>query len=216
MVKEDENFLRVTLLLLQGGTLVSKETLKIEVKKSGKNIDVLLKPFENKLFNKTVKRQREKLFPQGSTGTNIEVWDIAMLVTVLLTVFKNSLDDDQKDHLNTIKRIRDEVFAHSHSSSLSNDEYDDIRGELEKAYMSLSSSIGNDKISECDDIINKCTNDPISREDLKKHLENQEDLFQIVLYKMNEHDKKLLEMKDGSIFSFCSFLTFFLNFKFDD
>jgi hypothetical protein len=195
MVKEDENFLRASLLLLKGGTLVSKETLKIEVNKSGKIIDDLLKPFKKKLYHKTVKRQREKLFPQSGDRTNIEGWDIAMLITVLLTVFKNSLDEDQKDHLKTIKTIRDEVYAHNPSSALSNDDYDDIRGQLEKAYMFLSHSIDDNKKDKCKDIIQKCTVDPINPEELTKQLENQEDLFQVLIDMMKGHDNKFEENK---------------------
>jgi hypothetical protein len=200
MKKEDENFIRASLLLLKGGALMSKETLKIEVKKTGNGIDFLLKNKEKKLHHKFVKRQREKLFPQGGVGTDIEVWDIAMLITVLLTIFKQTLDDDQKDHLKTIKNIRDEVYAHTASSSLNNDDYDDIRQRLEQAYISLSSSIGNDKKDECDAIIQECTVDPINSEELKRQLENQEDLFQVVLDKLNDTQKCILETRNGSTF----------------
>ncbi|XP_053391281.1 uncharacterized protein LOC128554080 [Mercenaria mercenaria] len=198
ITKEEEYFLRASILLLKGGRLMSKETLYKELRKAGGNLDVLLKQHERKFKHTFVKKQREKLFPVAGV-TDVETWDLAMLTTVSLRVFKRSLNDDEKNDLKSIKCMRDEMYAHTYSSSLSADEYEDIRKELQNALTSLSNGLSEKLKDDCLKIIQECTTGPISpslKAELTKQIEDTEhSLLQAVMNKLRNQNEFLSEMK---------------------
>ncbi|XP_053390375.1 uncharacterized protein LOC123564076 [Mercenaria mercenaria] len=197
IAEEDEYFLRASILLLKGGRLVSKETLYKELRKAGRNLDVLLKQHERKFKYKFVKKQREKLFPDAGV-TDVETWDLAMLTTVTLTVFKQSLNDDEKNDLKSIKCMRDEIYAHTYSSSLSADQYEEIRKELQNALTSLSNGLSEKLKDDCLKIIQECTTGPISpslKAELTKQIEDTEHSLLAVMNKLRNQEEFLCEMK---------------------
>ncbi|XP_053392031.1 uncharacterized protein LOC128554741, partial [Mercenaria mercenaria] len=195
---KEEYFLRASLLLLKGGGLMSKETLNREVQKAGENLDVLLKRHKGNLKHKFSTEQRNKLCLDGGT-TCVEQWDLAMLTLVPLTVFKLSLNEDEKKALKCIKYKRDTVYAHTHSSVLSFDDYDDIRNDLEKALHVLSNGLSDYVKDECDKIIQQCTTGPISpsvKAELSKQLKGTEDLVKAVMTKLTDTHKAIMDMRN--------------------
>ncbi|XP_053391868.1 uncharacterized protein LOC128554615 [Mercenaria mercenaria] len=199
ITEEDEYFLRASLLLLKGGRLMSKETLYKELRKAGGNLDVLLKQHERKFKHKFVKKQREKLFP-GAGVTDVETWDLAMLTTVTLKVFKQSLNDDEKNDLETIKCMRDEIYAHTYSSSLSADQYGDIQKELQNALTSLSNGLSEKLKDDCFKIIQECTTGPISpstKAELTKQIseDNERSFQKDVMNKLTDQSEYLSQMR---------------------
>ncbi|XP_053408298.1 uncharacterized protein LOC123560067 [Mercenaria mercenaria] len=197
ITEEDEYFLRASMLVLIGGRLVSKETLYKELRKAGGNLDVLLKQHERTFKHKFVKKQRKKLFPAAGV-TDVETWDLAMLTTVSLTVFKKSLRDDEKNDLKSIRCMRDEIYAHTYSSSLSADQYNEIRKELQNALTSLSNGLSKKLKDDCFKIIQECTTGPISpsfQEEFTKQLEDTEPSFQNEVNKLRNQNEFLSEMK---------------------
>ncbi|XP_053401283.1 uncharacterized protein LOC123554873 [Mercenaria mercenaria] len=196
ITEEDEYFLRASILLLKGGRLMSKETLYKELQKTGGNLDVLLKQHERKFKHRFVKKEREKLFPTAGV-TDVETWDLAMLTTVSLTVFKQSLNDDEKNDLKSIKYMRDEIYAHTHSSSLSADQYEEIRKKLQNALTSLSNGLSEKLKDECSKIIQECTTGPISpslEAELTTLIEDTEHSFQAVMNKLRQNNDLLHEI----------------------
>ncbi|XP_053391008.1 uncharacterized protein LOC128553847 isoform X2 [Mercenaria mercenaria] len=197
ITEEDEYYLRASILLLKGGRLMSQETLNEKVRKAGEDLDVLLKQHKRKFKHKLVKEQRSKLFPDAGV-TDVETWDLAMLTTVLLTVFKHSLNDDEKNDLKSIKCMRDEIYAHTYSSSLNADQYEEIRKELENALTSLSKRLSEKLKDSCSKIIQECTTGPISPSliaELTKQIEDTEPSLQAVMNKLRSQKEFLLEMK---------------------
>ncbi|XP_053388845.1 uncharacterized protein LOC128551915, partial [Mercenaria mercenaria] len=197
IAEEDEYFLRASILLLKGGRLMSKETLYKELRKAGGNLDVLLKNHETKFRHIFVKKQREKLFPDAGV-TDVETWDLAMLTTVSLTVFNQSLNDDEKKGLKSLKFMRDTIYAHTCSSSLSAGQYEEIRKELQNALTSLSNRLSEKLKDDCYKIIQECTTGPISpslKAELTKQIEDTEDLMQAVMNKLRNQHEFIFEMK---------------------
>ncbi|XP_053390148.1 uncharacterized protein LOC128553061 [Mercenaria mercenaria] len=195
---KEEYFLRASLLLLKGGGLMSKETLSREVQKAGINLDVLLKTNKSILKHKFSREQRNKLCLDGGT-TCVDQWDLAMLTTVPLTVFKQSLNDDEKKALKCIKYKRDTVYAHTHSSVLSFDDYDDIRKELEEALGVLSNGLSGNVKDECAKIIQQCTTGPVNpsvKAELSKQLKGTEDLVKAVMIKLTDTHKAVSNMRN--------------------
>ncbi|XP_053381336.1 uncharacterized protein LOC128549107 [Mercenaria mercenaria] len=194
VIKEDEYFLRASSLLLKGGRLMSKETLYKELRKAGGNLDILLKQHKRKLKDKFLKEQRKKLFPDAGV-TDVETWDLAMLTTVSLTVFKQSLNDDEKNGLKSIKRMRDEIYAYT--SSLSAGQYEEIRNKLQKALTSLSNGLSEKMKGDCFKIIQECTTGSISpslKAELMKQVADTEPSLRAVMNQKNQN-KFLCEMR---------------------
>ncbi|XP_053387163.1 uncharacterized protein LOC128546123 [Mercenaria mercenaria] len=158
--EEDEYYLRAYMLLLKGGGLMLKETFYKELRKAGGNLDLLLKQHERKLKHLFVKKQQEKLFPDTGV-TDVGTWDLATLITVLLTVFKQSLTDGVKNNLKSIRYVRNMFYAHI-SVSLSADQYEKIRKELQNALTSLSTGLSEKLKDECFKVIQECTTGPIT------------------------------------------------------
>ncbi|XP_053372556.1 uncharacterized protein LOC123561137 [Mercenaria mercenaria] len=176
---------------------MSKEVLNRELKNAGEDLDTILKNHERKLRHKFVNKQNQKLFPTAG-GTDVETWDLPMLLTVTLTVFKKSLDDGDIQALKSIKYMRDEVYAHTHSSSLCVDEYDEIRTKIENALTSLSNGLSDNLKDDCTTIIHVCKEEAISptlKAELTEQLEKTEDSFQAIMGKLRDNNELLCEMR---------------------
>ncbi|XP_053391866.1 uncharacterized protein LOC128554613 [Mercenaria mercenaria] len=197
ITEEEEHFLRASILLLKGGRLMSKEILNRDLQKAGGNLDTILKQYKKKFKHIFLKKQYQKLFPPAG-GTNVDTWDLALLVTVPLKVFKQSLTDDERKALQSLKYMRDEVYGHTLSSSLRVDEYKEIREKIENALTSLSNGLSDNLKDDCSKVIYECTKETISpslKVELTKLLEDSEDLFQAIMNKLRNQNEFLSEMK---------------------
>jgi hypothetical protein len=187
ITKEDEDFIRISMLLLKGGGLISKKTLYKQINAAKKPIETLLATFEKSLRHQFHKKQLDKLFP--SLGSiNIEEWDIQMITGTLITVFWTSLTNDEFDALSKIKYVRNEVYAHrSVSPSLTPYDYSGIQTELEQAIKTLSSQLDKDEEEIFAQLIRECTEwqiDSKSADKIYEGVSHSEELLKDVIEKL--------------------------------
>ncbi|XP_053403307.1 uncharacterized protein LOC128558374 [Mercenaria mercenaria] len=187
---ENEYFLRITYLLLKGGTFILGKVLHREVQKNGGDIDVSLQAFRKKLHHELHKKQFDKVFASG--GTNIQVWDIAIYINVLTIVFRNTLTDAERRSIRSMLHLRNETYAHIPNALLPYEKYEDCREELEDAINELSSSLDATVQSACTSIIKECIYQPL---DTKNPIENlkqfNDDLARLVIGKIDSSQKQL-------------------------
>jgi flagellar capping protein FliD len=198
---DNEYYLRIILLLLDGSTYICKKVFNRELHKHGGDLDVLLKKWKNKLQHEFYKRQMEKLFPNdGLDKTDINKWDIQMIIGVMLLLFRLTLTDEEKRILKDIKYIRHEVFAHSPSASLCLEKYEDVQKQLEDAMKHLARSFDQNVKIKCNDYITVFTTGALDVNSAIQRLQeakDTDDLFQQVLSVLRETQTSLTnEIRD--------------------
>ncbi|XP_060558732.1 uncharacterized protein LOC132719015, partial [Ruditapes philippinarum] len=156
---DNERYMRYILLLSEGGTLVLKETLKMETIKASKPLDDLLKANETTLKMKMDRYTFKKLF--GSSGNqDVDTWDISLLATVILHLFDNSITQDLKDCIIFLKDLRNKI-AHAASMSLNADEYDKHRKDLAAVILKLCVGLDRMVHDKCQNLIKSSAAGPI-------------------------------------------------------
>jgi hypothetical protein len=98
----NERHLRYILLLGEGGTLVLKEILERETVKSSKSLGNLLDANKNALTRRIEKHILPKVF---GPDANQDAWDIQLLSTVILQLFKKSLTKDENNCITKLKEL---------------------------------------------------------------------------------------------------------------
>ncbi|XP_053398512.1 uncharacterized protein LOC128556840 [Mercenaria mercenaria] len=192
---ENENFLRLTLLVFECGSFIARHMLYREVGLSGNSLDTLLKRHQEKLLKTITRKYAEKLFPQNGQS-DPESWDFALLSTVLLHVFLYSLSTSEKKQLEKLRYIRHEI-SHASSPTSDIDTYNHTLGNitlaLEKLCKKLNTGIG----EECKNLVSKYSKEPLDHryaiEYMKEHSERVE-LFQTILSKFESVDEGLSEI----------------------
>ncbi|XP_060605584.1 heat shock 70 kDa protein 12A-like [Ruditapes philippinarum] len=200
---DNENYLRIILLLLEGSTYICKKVFNRELLKNGGDLDHLLKTWKNKLQHEFHKRQMEKFFPNGGFDkTDIHKWDIQMIIGVMLLLFRSTLTDEEKQILKDIKFIRHEVLAHSSSASLCVEKYEDVRKQLEDAIKHLAESFDQNVKIKCNGFIKAFTTGVLDLNSAIHRLQeakDTDDLFQTVLSVLRETKdsltKEILDVK---------------------
>ncbi|XP_053372756.1 uncharacterized protein LOC128546350 [Mercenaria mercenaria] len=94
--------------------------------------------------------------------------------------------------------MRDEIYAHTYSSSLSADQYKEIRKELQNALTSLSNGLSKKLKDDCFKIIQECTTGTISpslKAELTKQIEDPEQSLQAVMNKLRNQNELLSKMR---------------------
>lgn len=202
---ENEYYLRTILLLCEAGSYIAKLLIGREVPKFRDDLDTLLKNAKGKLQHEFHKRQMEKLFPNdGYDETDVDKWDIQMLVGVLLLLFRSTLSSDEKQKLREIKLIRHEVLAHSPSASLYLEKYEDVSEQLREAIKLLASGFGQEVQDECKNYISIYATHSLDVTSAIKRLQeakDTDDLFQTVIRVVKEAEsslsKQISEVKDS-------------------
>ncbi|XP_053406900.1 protein mono-ADP-ribosyltransferase PARP14-like isoform X2 [Mercenaria mercenaria] len=144
---ENTYFLRSFLLLVEGGSYIVRTIIKRECQKKEGNLDKLLQDFEKKLKHEFHGKQYQKLFP-ASGCTDINKWDLQLLIGVVTIVFRTSLLKHEKKELVVLKQLRNEVYMHCSSAALDDDKYDEIKEQLEDSITILASTF-EDSVQEC-------------------------------------------------------------------
>lgn len=188
---DEEKFLRSSLLMLKGTLYIAKEVLirqeQEEIRRTGRDLDDLLKAYKQKLEHEFKNHsQREILFPLNGK-TEVEKWDISMLTGVLLIIFQSTLSADERIAVRHIKHQRNDIYAHTATASLSDDDYNDLCRELKEAYDTLASGCSSEIKGKCDNIVEICLNGPL---DIQSHIEQlkqmleTDDMFREILEKI--------------------------------
>ena len=136
-------FLRSVLLLIEGGSFISREILYRESNKTGRDIDSLLGDFRTKLKHEFHGKQFEKLFPGIDIKTDVKCWDLQLLIGVISIVFRRSISVSEKKDLTVLKQLRNEVFMHCANASLDVEKYEDVIEQLEDSLNGLASTFEN-------------------------------------------------------------------------
>ncbi|XP_053389198.1 uncharacterized protein LOC128552200 [Mercenaria mercenaria] len=153
----NERHLRYILLLGEGGTLVLRELLERERHQSGKTLEVLLE-----LNKTTLKRQTsefQKVFPANGIP-DVNTWDISLLATVILQLFKKSLTSDESNEIRKLKDMRNGM-AHASSLSMDENEYDEDRKELASTLIKLSNGLDRTVSDRCQTFIKEFATGPV-------------------------------------------------------
>ncbi|XP_060564930.1 uncharacterized protein LOC132724131 isoform X2 [Ruditapes philippinarum] len=153
----NERHLRYILLLGEGGTLVLKEILERETVKSSKSLGNLLDADKNALTRRIEKHILPKVF---GPDANQDAWDIQLLSTVILQLFKKSLTKDENNCITKLKELRNEL-AHASSLSMDVEEYDDDRKELSSVLIQLSNGLDKSVHDKCQNFIKDFATGPI-------------------------------------------------------
>ncbi|XP_053389097.1 cingulin-like [Mercenaria mercenaria] len=182
---ENEYYLRTILLLCEGGAYIAKQIIGRELPNHGGDLDTLLKQYKNKLRHEFHEKQMEKLFPNnGYDRTDVNKWDIQMLIGVMLLLFRKSLSDEEKQKLKEIKLIRHEVLAHSPSASLYLEKYEDVQKDLRDAINTLANGFDQTIEDKCKEYITTYASEPLEVKSAIKRLQeakDTDDLFQEVI-----------------------------------
>lgn len=113
---------KLLLHLMKCGTKVLRRLLKEHIKQYGQPIDSFLSARKHTLLKDIVgKMNRTILFPNNQQPTNIECWDICLLVHVLLTTCRN-LPPHIIQSLKDLRIIRNEL-AHSEGATISKTQF---------------------------------------------------------------------------------------------
>lgn len=169
---DEEKFMRSLLLLLKGTLFIAKKVVtreeQKEIQRTGRDLDDVLKDNRKKIEHKFKKyKQREILFPP-SGRTKVEMWDISLLTGVLLNVFESSLSDDERKAVKNIRTQGKEVYAHTDTASLSDNDYIDICDGLKTSFYTLASGFSSEIHDQCKNIVDTCLSGAL---DLTCHVE---------------------------------------------
>ena len=181
----NERHLRYILLLGEGGTLVLREILEREKTRSGKPLGDLIKAKESLLKRKIEKHALKKVFGSGGIQ-NENTWDICLLATVIIQLFKNSLNTDEKYNITQLKDLRNDL-AHVSTMSMNADEYDDARKELSAILIKLTNGLDREIHDKCQNFIKDFTTGPIdlhSATERVKELGKNDDIIRTELGKL--------------------------------
>ncbi|XP_053382777.1 uncharacterized protein LOC128549655 [Mercenaria mercenaria] len=194
---ENEYYIRAILLLVEGGSYISK---KILYREHFGDLDKSLKRLERELKHEFHEKQIDKLFPQTG-NTMVDTWDLQMLIKVVLRLFHNSLKREDIRNLRVLKWLWNEVQAHSPSVTLDAVQYEDINDQLTDALTSLAAGFEKNVQQECRSIINKYTSGPLdvmsSRECLKQ-LQNNAVLVKEILEKIESSKDDICTRLDAT------------------
>ncbi|XP_053404969.1 uncharacterized protein LOC128558780 isoform X2 [Mercenaria mercenaria] len=182
---ENEYYLRVYLLLFEGSSYITKEIIRRELPKYGGDLDALLKlKKESKLRHEFHKKQMEKLFPNGGYDkTNINTWDMQMLVGVILIIFQPTLSTREKEKLKEIKDTRN-TLAHGSAVELNRKKYDEKKHQIQVAIEELASGFNDAVKTKCRKFISTYIFDPLDVSSAIKRLQelrSTDDKFQELL-----------------------------------
>ncbi|XP_053374554.1 uncharacterized protein LOC123562047 [Mercenaria mercenaria] len=118
--EETVNFIKLFLLLMNGGTFLLRTLIYKLISESGKSLDDLLLQ-SRYLFDMELKKNRKQfdlLFPGSSQKADIEQWDISLLTFVLLNVFKGFFDCSEIISIKVIRDHRNKILAHNANSEM--------------------------------------------------------------------------------------------------
>ncbi|XP_053406750.1 antiviral innate immune response receptor RIG-I-like isoform X2 [Mercenaria mercenaria] len=196
----NERRLRYLLLLWEGGTLVLHEILAAETDKTGQTLETLLKANEGHFRRKTDKQTFQKIFPSAGIR-DTKTWDISLLATVILMLFKNNLTTDVCNEIRKIKELRNEL-AHIASLSMEEDEYDEDRKELAATLMKLTNGLDRTVHDKCQHFIKDFSTGPIDINsanervaDLRRYDELISKQFEILTGKVDQVHYELQDIK---------------------
>ncbi|XP_053403330.1 uncharacterized protein LOC128558380 [Mercenaria mercenaria] len=172
---QTEYYIRLLLVLVQGGMLVCKGIADREL--AGITLDAFLKPHEPKLKKKLLKSQYLLLFPKSGTP-GVEDLDLSLLTVVLQDIMILSTIDIQ--YIKVIKETRN-TLAHNSTASVELADYNNLKTDLEDALRKLCLGLDVTLQTECSKLIQKFTSDPLDEATALKYvkeLRNEDELLQ--------------------------------------
>ncbi|XP_053403332.1 uncharacterized protein LOC128558382 [Mercenaria mercenaria] len=172
---QTEYYIRLLLILVQGGMLVCKGIIDREL--AGIALDVILKTHEKTLKKKLIKSQYIVLFPKSGTP-DVEDLDLSLLTVVLQDVTNLSTADIQ--YIKVIKETRN-TLAHNSTASVELADYTTLKTDLEDALTKLCLGLDVNLQTECSKLIQKFTGEPLDEAAALKYvkeLRNEDELLQ--------------------------------------
>ncbi|XP_053373590.1 uncharacterized protein LOC123531650 [Mercenaria mercenaria] len=170
-LRENELYWRIYLLLNEGVPVVSKLVISRELGRHGSDLDFLLLQSKDQLkkTHRLNESEIEVLYPADG-NTNIDKWNSNMFTSVILTIFRTSLLQNERKQIRDIHNILKELCINPDEYALDDETFDDHKTTLKDA---LSSLAFDKKVkSEIDDLINIYTNQPLNAADLLRHIED--------------------------------------------
>ncbi|XP_060603701.1 heat shock 70 kDa protein 12B-like [Ruditapes philippinarum] len=153
LTEENEYYIRIILLLCGGCLYVTKRFLEQELKKNDEKLDDLLKKKRGKLRHELHKKQVERLFPNDRfDNTDIDTWDIQMILCVLLHVL-NKPDSKEKKLIKELKKYRNDIIAHRATTTLNKKDFDTFQSDIQNTMKHLASKCDRSVQERCDMLI---------------------------------------------------------------
>ena len=165
---DTERYVRVTLLTFKGGIWISKKILCREVDGTTgtPTLAAVLqseKPHLNQKRNhrEITRKQFEILFPPNGDDTDIDKWDLSLLVKMILILFGPGLPGIEKFHLDELLTVRNEVLCHTRDPAITEQEFQSIWTQLIISLNTLASSFDADSIQYVSDMIRELSKGPL-------------------------------------------------------
>ena len=184
MDDEVVHFLRILLLIFNGGMLVCKGVLEKELEQGSVSLKQILKEKKERLKHKILRIQHTILFRDGSL--NPEDFDLSLLIVVLLDVM--NLPHEEREHVKTIKDIRDKII-HGGKVALDKDTYENMETSLKASLTKLAENLSGDIQDEVSQMIKKFLTELIGGETALTYVDgikNEEEILQWVHEKVEE------------------------------
>ncbi|XP_060582223.1 uncharacterized protein LOC132738660, partial [Ruditapes philippinarum] len=171
LTEENEYYLRIILLLCGGCLYVTKRFLEQELKNRDEKLDNLLKRKEKKLRHELHKKQVERLFPNdGFDKTDIDTWDIQMILCVLVHVL-NEPDSKEKKLIRELKKYRNDIIAHRATTTLNKKDFDTLQSDIQDTMKHLASKCSSSVQKDCEMYISSSLTGPLDISLAEKYLQ---------------------------------------------
>ena len=176
--RSNSNFQRLTRLLMRGGTVLLREIF--DSIHSPANLSTTLSDplVEGKLRTARLTRPDWNfLYPSPGICGKSSDFDISLTFRLLRTICKlkppptgwDSLPNDSEHSLEAdlvrIKYYRNEVYGHSRSLELSDDQFLDLWGKISEAPLRIGAKLSHEKETRLKDTIEKFLHDPSTQEE---------------------------------------------------
>ncbi|XP_053390125.1 uncharacterized protein LOC128553042 isoform X2 [Mercenaria mercenaria] len=164
--EETVNFIKLFLLLMNGGTFLLRTLIYKLTSESGKSLDDLLLQNRDSLDDKLKKnrKQFDLLFPGSSQNADIEQWDISLLTFVLLNVFKGLFDSQEIAAIKVIRDHRNKILAHNAKSEITLKDFMSAWIQVSSALTNLSTTVTPEDQKELKQIESTIFKDPFQKE----------------------------------------------------
>lgn len=202
--KEQDNFYRLSRLLIVGGTTVLKDLFDTIHPPS--NLPSILSnpPVKHVLEKKANAQQKLCLYPSPVTYGKSEDFDISLITLLLQNVCsltpppggwnKMPADSDQSvsDDIVRIRMLRNQVYGHTNDMEMSNLEFSNLWSKFSDVLIRIESNFGESKKNEWIDAMRNFLTSPLSETDKQ----NVEELKRWYIHEL-ELKEKLSQMALG-------------------
>jgi hypothetical protein len=121
--EEASNYIKVVLLIMNGGTFILRRLIHKVVNESKRTLDNFLSQSEEQLRKKLNTKQTELVFPGQGQTRDINEWDISLLTLVLLEVFQGYFNGQDILSIKEIRDQRNKIIGHKPNAVMNQKEF---------------------------------------------------------------------------------------------